>query len=78
MGARTKKVRITINHMNIPNMVGQITTILANEGINISDMINKSKDKYAYTMLDIDDVVSDDAVANLRSINGVLKLRVLM
>ena len=78
MGVRTKKVRIAINHMNVPNMVGQITTILANEGINISDMINKSKDKYAYTMLDIDDEVSADAIENLRSIEGVLKLRVLM
>lgn len=77
MGQLCKKVRLTINHKNIPNMVGQITTLLANEKINISDMINKSRGDYAYTMLDIDSEIEDKVLNELRNIEGILKVRKL-
>lgn len=69
--------RITLAHLNIPNMVGQITTVLANENINIGNMVNKSKDKLAYTIIDTDIKAPMDAVEKLRNINSMLKVRVL-
>ncbi len=77
MGKLSKKVRLTINHKNVPNMVGQITTVLANDKINISDMINKSRGEFAYTMLDIDAEINDKVLADIKNIEGVLKVRKL-
>ena len=54
MGVCQAASRIAVLHMNIPNMIGQITAILAAQGVNISDMTNKSRDKYAYTLLDLE------------------------
>ena len=73
----TFKHRITLAHQNIPNMVGQITTLLASENINISNMINKSKDKLAYTIIDTDINLPVQALEKLRNINSMLKVRVL-
>ena len=50
---------------------------MAGENINISDLINRSKGEYAYTMLDLDTVPSDDAVSALKKIDGVLRVRVI-
>ncbi len=75
MGTCSAKSRVAINHKNVPNMVGQITTVMANNGINISDMINKSKGDYAYTMMDIDLEIADAALEELKKIEGVLKVR---
>jgi len=75
MGKKGDKLRLTINHRNIPNMVGQITTLLASEHINIANMINKSRGEYAYTMLDIDSPFSDAVMQKLMEIDGVLKVR---
>ena len=77
MGKRNGGTRLTINHRNIPNMVGQITTVLANDNINISDMINKSRGDYAYTMIDVDNEVAQSVVEDLAAIEGVLKVRKL-
>lgn len=71
------KHRITLAHMNIPNMVGQITKVLAGENINICDMINKSKDKLAYTIINTDTGLPGHTVEKLKSIEAVLKVRVL-
>ncbi|MHB1393805.1 MAG: phosphoglycerate dehydrogenase [Clostridia bacterium] len=71
------KHRITLAHLNIPNMVGQITNVLASESINICDMINKSRDKLAYTIIDIDISLPLHALEKLRNINSMLKVRVL-
>ena len=76
MGVRDK-TRITILHRNIPNMIGQITSILAAEGINIANMTNKSRDKYAYTLLDLEDPAKAEAVSHLEKINGMYKVRVI-
>lgn len=77
MGIKTSKARITLNHLNIPNMVGQITAVLAADNINIANMINKSRGEYAYTMIDVDDEVTDKVASDIKSIEGILKMRVL-
>lgn len=77
MGVCKAESRIAVMHMNIPNMIGQITGVLAEGGVNISDMINKSRDKYAYTMLDIENGVEAITVQKLNSIKGVLRVRVI-
>lgn len=69
--------RILVMNKNIPNMVGQISTILAGENINITEMINKSKGDYAYTMLDVATEPSKKATDALSSIEGVIRVRVL-
>ncbi len=76
-GICDSKRRITINHKNIPNMLTQFTGICASSNINISNMINKSKGDYAYTVIDIDDENAEALVDRLTAINGVLKVRVL-
>lgn len=78
LGPLTEKTRITLTHMNVPNMVGQITTVLAEDAINIANMINKSRDEYAYTMLDVDSEVNDAIFEELLQIDGVLKVRRLV
>ena len=69
--------RIGLLHANIPNMIGQITSIPAAEGINIANMTNKSRDKYAYTLLDLENPVKEEAVSHLEKINGMYKVRVI-
>lgn len=69
--------RITINHKNIPNMVGQISMVLAEQQINISDMLNKSKGELAYTIMDVDSDVNANIIKSLKAIEGVLKVRVI-
>lgn len=74
----TGKRRITIAHHNIPNMVGQIASVLAQESINIANMINGSKDAIAYTIIDIDNHADEMISLNrLNQIPGVLKTRLL-
>ena len=77
MGVCTKAGRITILHKNIPNMLNRFTTVLSNEHINISDLINRSKGEYAYTMLDLDSAPSAEAVESLKQIEGVVRVRVI-
>lgn len=67
--------RITIANANVPNMVGQISTCLANAGLNIADLLNKSQGELAYTVVDLDGPVSGETEQALRSIKGVLRLR---
>lgn len=77
MGAKGEGERITILHKNIPNMIGQFTALLAEKNMNIEVMTNKSRKKYAYTMLDVDGTVSEDVEAQLAAVEGVLKVRVI-
>lgn len=69
--------RICIFNENKPNMIGQFTKILADKGINISDMTNKSKGSIAYTVIDADEPVPECAVELLLGIDGVNRVRVL-
>lgn len=67
--------RITISNANVPNMVGQISTCIANAGLNIEDLLNKSVGAVAYTIVDVNAEPSDALLAELRAIDGVLTLR---
>ena len=69
------KERLAITHKNIPNMVGQISTAIAEEGINIVDMINKSKEEVAYTLIDLENEISDKVIDNLMRVEGILTVR---
>ena len=77
MGECHAACRVAVLHKNIPNMIGQITGILAGQGVNISDMTNKSRDKYAYTLLDLEHRPEDATVKKLTGIDGVLRVRVV-
>ena len=77
MGICDKASRITILHKNIPNTLSKFTMVLSTEDINISDLVNRSKGEYAYTMLDLDHVPSEAAVAMLKKVDGVLRVRVI-
>jgi len=74
---RNSAYRLTIANKNIPNMVGQITSILANEKLNIEDLLNKSSGNIAYTIVDLDKAVPDKAIKQILSIDGVLRVRYL-
>jgi D-3-phosphoglycerate dehydrogenase len=69
--------RITIANRNIPNMVGQISSILAAAGINISEMLNKHRDDIAYNIIDTESKVTDDIIAKISAISGVIAVRVI-
>ncbi len=71
------KGRITVIHKNIPNMIAQFTTAFSESGVNISDMINKSKKDNAYTIINSDSVITNELVDKINSIEGVLKVRVI-
>ena len=73
----TGNTRIVITNRNIPNMVGQITTVLAEEKINISDMLNKHKNDYAYTLIDVEPEIPTSTVEKIRAIDGVISVRVI-
>lgn len=69
--------RITINHKNIPNMLSQFTGVFSAENINISNLVNKSKGEYAYTVIDIEGTITESIAQKLNGINGVLKVRTI-
>jgi len=72
---RNGGARITIANANVPNMVGQISTLLANAGLNIADLLNKSRGEVAYTIIDLDNGIDDATLDAIRNIEGVLSLR---
>ena len=77
MGICRSVGRIAILHKNIPNSLGQFTSAVAEDNINIAGLQNASRGEYAYTMLDIDQPASEEVVEHLKSINGVLRVRVI-
>lgn len=77
MGIRGENTRLLLLHHNVPNMIGQFTTILAKDNMNIADLTNKSKGKYAYTMIDIDSPVPVSVVEELKAVGEVLRVRIL-
>lgn len=78
MGIHAAGTRITILHRNVPNMIGQFTAILAAENVNITNMTNKSRGGYAYTMIDTDTEISDGLTQQLRGVEEVLKVRIII
>lgn len=69
--------RLAIANENVPNMVGQISTALADAKLNIADLLNKSRGELAYTLIDVDGVVDEPIIAKLRAIQGVLAVRAI-
>jgi D-3-phosphoglycerate dehydrogenase len=69
--------RLAIANENVPNMLGQISTCLAESGLNILDMLNKSRGDIAYTLVDVDSEVQADCLEGLGAIEGVLNARAL-
>ncbi|MDM8545354.1 phosphoglycerate dehydrogenase [Candidatus Venteria ishoeyi] len=69
--------RLAIANSNVPNMVGQISTDIANAGLNIIDMINKSRGDLAYTLVDVDGEIPQSLIDAINDIDGILNLRVL-
>ncbi len=77
MGVCTKAGRIAICHKNVPNIISQFTTAVASNNINISDMINKSRGDYAYSILDLDHTATEDVVKAISAIDGVIRARII-
>lgn len=75
--ARNGKHRMTIIHKNVAGIVSSITSTLASENVNIDNMVNKSKGEYAYTMIDTDTDVSEDAIKAVTGIESVIRVRVI-
>jgi len=67
--------RITLANANVPNMVGQVSTCIANAGLNIEDLLNKSVGEFAYTIVDVNGEPSKELLEAIGSIDGVLTLR---
>lgn len=70
---RSTDKRICILHKNVPSMVSQITTVLADDKVNIENMQNKSKKDYAYTMIEVNGEVADKIINDISAIDGVIK-----
>ncbi|MBI3368279.1 MAG: phosphoglycerate dehydrogenase [Burkholderiales bacterium] len=74
---RESAFRIAIANANVPNMLGQISTAMAQAGLNIHNMVNKSRGEMAYTLVDVDSPVGEAALAGIAAIDGVLSVRYL-
>ena len=77
MGVCASVNRVALLHMNIPNMIGQISAILAATDMNIANMVNKSREKYAYTMIDLETRVDQETLEKLKGIKGMMRVRVI-
>lgn len=73
---RSGDMRITLINKNVPSMIHKITTVLAESGANIENLTNKSKNDYAYTMVDVSGNVSEQLIEDLRVIPGVIRVNV--
>ena len=77
MGVCNQKGRVAIFHKNIANMITKFTAAFGDEGINITDMMNKSRGEVAYTMIDVETVITPEMVKKLEAIDGVVRVRVV-
>jgi D-3-phosphoglycerate dehydrogenase len=73
--ARESPYRIAIANANVPNMVGQISTTMAQAGLNIHNMVNKSRGEMAYTLVDLDSAAAPKVISRIAHIPGVLSIR---
>src|SRR5207249_1541528 len=74
---RESPYRVAIANANVPNMLGQISTTMARAGLNIHNMVNKSRGEMAYTLVDVDSPVADAVVEAISAIGGVLSVRAI-
>jgi D-3-phosphoglycerate dehydrogenase len=77
MGGCQTAGRIGILHKNSKGMIGKYSTVLGEADINVSDMTNKGKGDYAYSLLDVETAVNEEVLAKLRAIDGVIRVRVI-
>ena len=77
MGICTSAGRIAINHKNIPNMLGKLTSVLGEANVNVANIANASRKDYAYTLIDTDSPVHQELIDKLSAIDGVLKVRIV-
>ncbi|MBQ3559692.1 MAG: phosphoglycerate dehydrogenase [Agathobacter sp.] len=77
MGACTTAGRIAILHKNVKGMIGQYTSVLGDADINVSDMTNKGRGDYSYSLVDVDSPVTEAVVEKLKAIDGVIKVRII-
>jgi D-3-phosphoglycerate dehydrogenase / 2-oxoglutarate reductase len=75
--ARESPYRIAIANANVPNMVGQISTTMAQAGLNIHNMVNKSRGEMAYTLVDLDSAAAPEVIRRIAAIQGVLAVRAI-
>jgi len=75
--SRNGGYRIAVVNSNVPNMVGQISTVMADANLNIIDLLNKSRGKIAYTLADVESEIPQSVIDGLKAIDGVLKVRVI-
>ena len=75
--ARESAYRVAIANANVPNMLGQISTAMADAGLNIHNMVNKSRGDMAYTLVDVESPVSEAVLDAIRRTGGVLAVRYL-
>jgi len=73
--ARESPHRIAISNANVPNMLGQISTTMAQAGLNIHNMVNKSRGEMAYTLVDLDSAAAPEVISRIARIPGVLSVR---
>ena len=69
------RYRLTVMHANVPNTVGRITSALAEQGVNIDSMVNKSRGEFAYTVLDLDDALSEETIRRVEALEPVYRAR---
>jgi D-3-phosphoglycerate dehydrogenase len=69
--------RVTIIHRNIPGVINEITDAIAAHGHNLANMISKAKGDFAYTMIDVDDQLGDDALEKMSARESVVRVRIL-
>ena len=69
------RYRLTVMHANVPNTVGRITSAVAEQGINIDNMVNKSRGEFAYTVLDLDDPLSEETIRRVEALEPVYRAR---
>ena len=77
MGVCATAGRVAVCHKNVPNMIAQLTSVCAKDNINISDLTNKSRGEWAYTMMDLESAATDKLVADFGAIEGVVKVRII-
>jgi D-3-phosphoglycerate dehydrogenase len=70
--------RLLVANRNIPNMMGQITTILAEEGINIMDLINHHRDDFAYNIIDTEQQIPPETLERIIAVNGIIRVRTII
>ena len=75
--ARMSKARITFSNQNVPKVLGNVLSCLADSNINVVDMINRSRDELAYNIIDVESEVSSDLASQIAAVDGVLRVRVL-